>query len=115
MRWMRRTLLALALVAASAPLGSALETLSIGIGPGTTELQYAGYDVRVETTGDVIVYLSIEDGEVVGRVDALPGTAGATVTITVIADPDRVIFEGRVVAPTVFSDYLPQETGRGEQ
>lgn len=115
MRWMRTTLLALAIVATSAGLGTALQTLSLWVEAGVTEFEYSGYDVRVETTAEVIVYLSIEDGEVVGRVDTAPDTRSATVTITVIDDPERVIFEGRVVAPSYFSDYLPSETGRGEQ
>lgn len=115
MRWIRTLLLALTLVVATSALTGALETLSLYVAPGTTEFEYQGFDVRVETTGEIIVHLTVEHGEVVGQVDAMPGTRSATVTITVIADPERIIFEGKVVAPSWFADYLPQETGRGEQ
>jgi len=114
--WIRHTFLTLALLAMTVALvAAATTTFSIWVGSGVTELTYAGVDVRIDTTGDVIVYLSIEDGDVVGRVEAVPGTRSATVTITILDDPDRVIYEGGVVAPHWFADYMPEETGRGEQ
>jgi hypothetical protein len=115
MRWIRSTLLVLTLWAASASMVGAFGVLSLYVEPGVTEFKYEGFDVRVETTADVIVYLTLEDGEVVGRVDAAPGTRSANVVITVMDDPERIIFEGRVEAPSWFADYLPTETGRGEQ
>ena len=115
MRWIRTLCLSAAILGMATTLLFAAETLAIWVGPGVTEFEYAGFDVRVETSGDVIVYLSIVDGEVVGRVDAAPGTRGANVLVTLVDDPTRIIFEGRVVAPVWFTDYLPHETGRGEQ
>ena len=94
---------------------AASTTLSIQVPPGSTELDFFGDTVLVETTDFVIVHLSKVDGQVTGRVDPAPGTASARVKITLVDDPDRIIFEGRVVTPIYFSDYLPQETGRGEQ
>ena len=115
----RLIFLTLGLLAMAATLAVTLvvaaTTLSVWISPGVTELTYDGVDVRIDSSGDVIVYLSVENGDVVGRVEAAPGTKGATVTITVLDDPDRIIFDGRVVAPSWFTDYLPHETGRGEQ
>ncbi|RKZ17094.1 hypothetical protein DRQ53_04495 [bacterium] len=101
-------------------LGTALAlaatiTLSIQVPPGNTEIDFSGDAVLVETTDFVVVYLSKIDGQVTGRVDPAPGTTSARVKITLVDDPDRIIFEGRVVTPIYFSDYLPQETGRGEQ
>ena len=93
----------------------AASTLSLWVGSGVTELTFEGVDLRIETSGDVIVYLSMEDGHIVGRVELAAGSRSATVTITLLDDPDRVIFEGRIVVPYWFADYLPQETGRGEQ
>ena len=114
-RWIRPVFLTLGLLVVAASLVAAATTLSIWIGPGVTELTYEGMDIRIDSSGDVIVYLSFQDGDVVGRVEGIPGGGSASVTITVLDDPDRVIFDGRVVAPNWFSDYLPQETGRGEQ
>lgn len=114
-RWIRPVFLILGFLAMTATLVAAATTLSIWIGPGVTELTYEGVDIRIDSSGDVIVYLSFQDGDVVGRVEAIPGSGSAIVTITVLDDPDRIIFDGRVVAPKWFSDYLPQETGRGEQ
>ena len=115
MRWIRTLWLTAAILGMATTLLFAAETVAIWVGPGVTDIEYEGFDVRVETSGDIIVYLSVEDGEVVGRVDAAPGTRGATVLVTLVDDPSRIIFEGRVVAPVWFTDYLPHETGRGEQ
>lgn len=115
MRWIRPLFLAVILLAVGATLIFAAETLSIWVGPGTTDIDFAGVTVRVETSADVIVYLSANDGQVSGRVSTAPGTRSATVTIIIADDPERVIFDGRVVAPVWFADYLPHETGRGEQ
>lgn len=116
MRWTRPFLITAALLALSSALVlAAISTISVWVDPGTTEFEFVGVGVRVETTGPVIVHLSQEDGEVVGRVDPAPGTPGAKVKITLVVDPDRVIFEGKVVSPSWFADYLPYETGRGEQ
>lgn len=115
MRCIRPLFLTAVLLAVSATLIFAAETLSIWVGPGTTEIDFAGVTVVVESSDDVIVYLSAVDGQVTGRVSTAPGTRSATVTIILADDPERVIFTGRVVAPVWFADYLPQETGRGEQ
>ena len=113
--WIRPFFLSLAVLVVAVTPVAAATTLSIWVGQGVTELTFEGIDIRIESTGDVIVYLSIEDGHVVGRVELAPGSRSASVTITLVDDPDRVIFDGRIVAPSWFSDYLPQETGRGEQ
>ena len=115
MRLIRPFFFTAILLALGATLLFAAETLSIWIGPGTTDIEFAGVTVRVETNADVIVYLSASDGQVVGQVSTAPGTRSATVTIILADDPSRIIFDGRVVAPVWFADYLPQETGRGEQ
>lgn len=116
MRGIRPLLITGGLLALSAVVVlAAASTMSIWIAAGTTVFDFAGTDVRVESTGGVIVHLSQEDGEVVGRVELAPGSSGARVKITLVDDPDRIIFEGRVVAPSWFADYLPHETGRGEQ
>jgi hypothetical protein len=115
MRWIQTFWLTVLILAMGAAMPSALEERSIWVEPGVTEFEYAGFDVRVETSDDVIVHLSLVDGEVVGRVDAAPGTRGASVLITIVDDPERIIFQGRVVAETWFADYFPNETGRGEQ
>jgi hypothetical protein len=111
----RTFLFTLILLAFGASTLVAVESRTFWVGPGVTELDYMGIGVRVETTDDVIVQLSMEDGEVVGRVSTAPGTYNAQVLIVVADDPERVIFQGRVVAPVWFTDYLPHETGRGEQ
>jgi len=113
--WIRSLLPGLALLVLIATPVVAASTLSLWVGSGVTELTFEGVDLRIETSGDVIVYLSMEDGHIVGRVELAAGTRSATVTITLLDDPDRVIFEGRIVVPYWFADYLPQETGRGEQ
>lgn len=116
MRWIRTFLVSVALLAlGAAVLPAAESTFSIWVSPGTTDIEFAGTVVRVETSATVIVSLTAADGQIVGQVDPAPGTRSATVTITVADDPARVIFDGRVVAPVWFSDYLPSETGRGEQ
>jgi hypothetical protein len=115
MRWIRTFCLSLAILAMAASIPFALEERSIWVQPGVAELEYLGFEVRVEASDDVIVHLSLVDGEVVGRVDAAPGTRGANVLITIVDDPERIIFQGRVVAETWFADYFPNETGRGEQ
>jgi hypothetical protein len=115
MSWIRPLWLSLAVLAVAAAPVAAASTLSIWVGSGVTELTFEGVDIRIETTGDVVVYLSMEDGHVVGRVELATGSRSATVSITLLDDPDRVIFEGRIVVPYWFADYLPQETGRGEQ
>lgn len=115
MRWIRPLFFSAVLLSFGATLILAAETLSIWVGPGTTDIEFAGVTVRVETNADVIVSLSGVDGQVTGQVSTAPGTRSARVTITIADDPDRVIFDGRVVAPVWFADYLPQETGRGEQ
>jgi hypothetical protein len=113
--WIRSIFLTLSFLLLAATVVTAAVTLGYWIGPGVTELNYQGVDIRIDSTDNVIVYLAVENGEVVGRVEAGPGTQSATVAITVLDDPERVIFKGRVVAPSWFSDYLPYETGRGEQ
>ena len=115
MRWFRILGLCVAVLGIAGTSLFAAETLAIWVAPGVTEFEYEGFTVRVETSDDVIVYLSIVDGEVVGRVDAAPGTRGATVLVVLVNDPERIIFEGRVVAPAWFTEFLPKETGRGEQ
>jgi hypothetical protein len=116
MSWIRTLGLALLiLLLAAGSLIAATSGLSILVRPGVTDVEYSGVSVRIESTDDVMVYLDTLDGEVVGRVEAVPGTDSADVTITVLEDPNRVIFSGRVVAPSWFADYLPCETGRGEQ
>jgi hypothetical protein len=115
MRWIRPLFFSAIFLALGATLIFAAETLSVWVSPGTTDIEFAGVTVRVETNADVIVYLSASDGQVVGQVSTAPGVRSATVTISVVEDPSRVIFDGRVVAPVWFADYLPQETGRGEQ
>jgi hypothetical protein len=115
MNWIRPLLFAAILLAVGATSLCAYQADTFYVRDGITELEFEGITVRVESTGDVIVQLSLVDGVVVGQVSAAPGTYSASVLIVVADDPDRIIFQGRVVAPIWFTDYLPQETGRGEQ
>ena len=82
--------------------------------PGTTEVELEGHQIRIETTGSIIVFFYIDGDVIEGEVENAPGTRSSTVTITVVGDPDRVIFQGRVVDAKEFRDYIPHETGQGE-
>ena len=115
MKWIRPLLYSAILLVIGVTSPSAVESGTYFVPPGVAELEFDGMVVRVEASDDVIVRLSIVDGALVGQVSAAPGTFIAQVVIVVADDPERIIFQGRVVAPTWFSDYLPQETGRGEQ
>jgi hypothetical protein len=65
--WIRFLLPGLALLVLVATPVVAASTLSLWVGSGVTELTFEGVELRIETSGDVIVYLSMEDGQIVGR------------------------------------------------
>jgi len=87
-RWMRPLLLTVGILALStAMVLAASTTLSIWVDAGTSEFDFAGTEVKVESTAPIIVHLSQENGAVVGRVDLAPGTSTARVKITLAAKP----------------------------
>lgn len=93
----------------------AMESVQIALEAGTTDLEVGGKQIRIETTGAVEVTLRVDGDVVEGSVRSAPGTRSATVTITVLGSPDRVIFRGRIRGEQIFREYLPhQETGQGE-
>lgn len=105
-------LLPLLLIAGSA---EAAQTLQIAVEPGVTEIEVGDHTVRIETDANVIVSLTVDGDTITGTVSPASGTRSATVTITVLGPPDRVIFDRRFSREQIFRDYIPrQETGQGE-
>ena len=92
----------------------AANPVQMQIDAGVTEVEIEGHQIRIETTGDIIVSFYIDGDIIEGEVENAPGTRTSTVTITVLGDPDRVIFSGRVVGMKAFREYIPHETGQGE-
>ncbi len=102
------------LLLVGAGVGGAAETIRVSVPAGTTILEAGGQQVEVQTTQTVIVTLQVSGDVVQGSVELVAGTKSASVTITLLGPPNRVIFSGRVTGNRPFRDYLPQETGQGE-
>jgi hypothetical protein len=92
----------------------AANPVRISVPAGTTVVEVANYSIQIESTDDVIVAIRVDGESVQGSVELESGTRSATVTITVLGPPDKVIFSGRVVGIQVFREYIPHETGQGE-
>ena len=92
----------------------AANPIRISVSPGVTVLEVGGQNIQVETTAPVVVVLRVSGDSVQGSVELEAGTQSATVTITVLGPPDRVIFDARVVGIRSFREYIPKETGQGE-
>ena len=104
----------LPLFLAATPLKAA-ETVQFAIEAGTTEVEVDGLDIRIEASAPVVVILTVDGEQVEGVVRTAEGTRSATVTITILGSPDRVIFRGRVSGEEIFREAVPhQETGQGE-
>lgn len=115
MRFPRVLLLLAAIAALLAISVSAAQIVQFYVDAGTTVVEVAGQEVRIETSAPVIVSLSANDGMISGGAEPAAGVRGAIVSITVLGPPDTIIFKGKVTVPVWFEDALPHETGRGEQ
>jgi hypothetical protein len=92
----------------------AANPVRLSVPAGTTVVEVGGYSIQIESTSNVIVSIQVSGENVQGSVELDSGTRAATVTITVLGPPDRVIFSGRVAGVKAFHDYIPHETGQGE-
>jgi hypothetical protein len=107
-------LIASSLVAVGGAAARDTSAVKAIVEPGSTTLLVSGQQVEVQTTSKIIVTLSLQNGQIQGDVELAPGSDPAQVRITVIGNPDQVIFDGRVDQKQLFLRVIPGETGQGE-
>lgn len=113
-RTLSSLLLLFSLLLTVAPLQAA-QTIQIAVEAGTTEVALGDQQIRIEASAAVVVTLTMNGDVIEGMIRTASGTRSATVTITVLGSPDRVIFRGRISGEQIFREYMPhQETGQGE-
>jgi hypothetical protein len=95
---------------------SAADTASykFSVPAGSTEVEIGGHRLLVETSDPVIIYVDVDGDLIVGAVEPVERGDVATVTVTLVGPPDRVLFRGRITEKTIFREVLPHETGHGE-
>lgn len=115
----RPLLLALAvsltLLATTLPHAQAADQVKFTVHAGETVTQSIGdYEVQVEATDDVVVYLSLDGDSLMSGLE--PGRAAEGdpyVTLTLLGPPDQVIFNG-VVRDQIMTLFFTNETGHTE-
>jgi hypothetical protein len=96
-------------------VSSASQNLKFTVHAGETIVKVIGeYQVQVEATDDVVVYLGLDDESLESSLE--PGREAESdpfVTMTLLGPPDQVIFHG-VVGDVILNLFYFDETGHTE-
>ena len=82
--------------------------------PGTSVIAAGGMQFEVSTSHPIIINFVIDGESVTGMVEPASSSNNETpyVTIVLLGEPDRTLYEGKVTGPTPFESVRPHETGQ---